>query len=325
MNKRERIQAVIAGKEIDRVPVGFWRHWPGDDQRPDTLAAVTLDYQRRFDLDFIKFPVSSVYCVDDYGIEHAYQGNSNGDREYLSRIIFTPEDWLKIKPLDINQGTYGWHLESLKQVLAERDTDTPVIVTMFNPMAMAAYLAGDELLLAHIRQYPEKVMLALKALAETSARFINACIKLGADGVFLSTRFASYEMVTEQEYLSFGRSGDLKVLQAAAEGWFNVLHLHGQHPMMKLLADYPVQAINWHDVTSDIDLAVASRIFPGVLMGGVEQSQTLLNGTPEAVSDQSSSAISRLDGRRLILTPGCTYSLGVPESNLLALRHSVDI
>lgn len=325
MNKKERIQAVIAGREADRIPVGFWRHWPGDDQRPDTLAAVTLDHQRRFDLDFIKFPVSSVYCVEDYGITHAYQGNTNGDREYLSRVIATSEDWVKIQPLDINRGSYGWHLESLKRIIADKEADIPLIVTMFNPLAMAAYLSGDELLLAHLRQYPDMVGAALEALTETSVRFTKACIELGADGVFLSTRFASYEMTGEQEYLTFGRPGDLKVLNAAAEGWFNVLHLHGQHPMMKLIADYPVQAVNWHDVTSDINLEFASRIFPGVLMGGIDQIQTLLNGTPEEVTDQSVKAINRMSGsNRFILTPGCTYSLGVPESNLAALRHSVE-
>ncbi len=68
MTKRERIQAALAGKHVDRVPIVFWRHWPGDDQRADTLALVALDFQRRYDLDFIKVPVSSTYTVNDYGV-----------------------------------------------------------------------------------------------------------------------------------------------------------------------------------------------------------------------------------------------------------------
>jgi uroporphyrinogen decarboxylase len=177
--------------------------------------------------------------------------------------------------------------------------------------------------MAHLRQYPERVSAALEVLAETSAEFIKSCIDLGADGVFLSTRFASYEMMTAQEYLSFGRPGDLKVLNATSQGWFNVLHLHGQHPMMQLLADYPVQALNWHDVTSDIDLETAASIFPGVLMGGIEQQQALPNATPEEVAAQGRQAVERMGGRRLILTPGCTYSISVSESNLRALRQTV--
>ena len=59
MTKRERIKAALAGKAVDRVPVGFWRHWPGDDQQAESLALVALEFQQRYDLDFIKIPVSS--------------------------------------------------------------------------------------------------------------------------------------------------------------------------------------------------------------------------------------------------------------------------
>jgi len=324
MTKRERIKAALAGQPVDRVPVAFWRHWPGDDQNPDSLAAVTLNYQRRYDLDFMKLPVSSTYCVEDYGITHAYRGNIMGDRDYLSRVIHKPDDWERIAVLDIRRGTYGWHLESLRRVIREKDAHTPVIVTMFNPLAMAAYLAGDELFLAHLRQYPERVFSALNALTETSARFARACIEEGADGIFLSTRFASYEMMGADEYRQFGRPADLTVLEAAGGGWLNVLHLHGQHLMFRELADYPVQAVNWHDRTSGIDLLTAAELFPGALMGGVEQLGLLQTGSPNDVTTQAQEAITAMNGRRLILSTGCTYPLGVPEANLLAMRRAVE-
>ena len=324
MTKRERVKAALNGQSVDRVPVGFWRHWPGDDQAPDSLAAVALAYQRKYDLDFIKFPVSSTYCVEDYGITHAYRGNIIGDRDYLSRPIHTPGDWSGIAPLDISRGAYGWHLESLKKVVKEKSPTTPVIVTMFHPAAMAAYLAGDEMFLAHMREYPDKVLPALHALTETSARFARACVEVGADGIFLSARFASYELMSRDEYLQFGRPTDLLVLEAASGGWFNVVHLHGQYPMFPEIADYPAQAVNWHDRTSGIDLVTAATLFPGALMGGVEQMHLLQDGTPQAVADQAKEAIRKMNGRRLILTTGCTYSLGVPEANLMAMLRAVD-
>ena len=324
MTKRERIQAALAGKPVNRVPVGFWRHWPGDDQNPDSLAAVALAYQRKYDLDFIKLPVSSTYCVEDYGITHAYRGNIMGDRDYLSRTIHSPGDWAGVAPLDVRRGTYGWHLESLRKIIKEKDPATPIIVTMFHPAAMAAYLAGDELFLAHLREYPEKVMQALHALAETSARFARACVEAGADGIFLSARFASYELFSRDEYDQFGRPSDLMVLEAACGGWFNVLHLHGQHPMFKEIAGYPVQAVNWHDRTSGIDLKMAASLFPGAVMGGVEQMQLLQDGSPQAVRDQAKEAIHAMNSRRLILTTGCTYPLSVPEANLMAVRRAVE-
>jgi uroporphyrinogen decarboxylase len=324
MTKRERIKAALAGEAVDRVPVAFWRHWPGDDQKPDSLAAVALDFQTRYDLDFIKVPVSSVYCVEDYGVTHTYNGSYMGDREYLERVVRRVEDWDTIHPLDVQKGGYGRGLEALRMIMEQKEADTPVIFTMFNPLAMAAYLAGDETLLVHLRSQPQRVLRALEALAETSARFVRAALAEGCDGIFLSTRFASYELMSEEEYRRFGRPGDTAVLAAASEGgWFNVLHLHGQHPMFIPLSDYRVQAVNWHDRTAWPGLAEGAKLVKHAVMGGVEQFKTLHLGSAEEVRAQVRDAIGQMGGRRLIVTTGCTYPLGVPHSNLLAMRNAV--
>ena len=309
MTKRERIKAALAGETVDRVPIAFWRHWPGDDQKPDSLAMVALDFQLRYDLDFIKVPVSSVYCVEDYGVTHTYKGSYMGDREYLERAVKRVEDWDHILPLDVHKGTYGWSLEALRKIMEQKETDTPVIFTMFNPLAMAAYLAGDETLLVHLRNEPQRVLRALDALAETSARFVRAALAEGCDGVFLSTRFASYELMNEEEYRRFGRPGDEAVLQSASEGgWFNVFHLHGQHPMFIPLSDYRVQAVNWHDRTAWPGLAEGAKLVRHAVMGGVEQFKTLHLGSAEEVRAEVRDAIEQMHGQRLIVTTGCGFS-----------------
>ena len=324
MTKRERIKAALAGKPVDRVPVGFWRHWPGDDQNPESLARVTLEFQQRYDLDFIKIPVSSTYCVDDYGVKHEYRGNLMGDREYLDRVVKTADDWNRIEPLDVTKGKYIQHLQVLRMVIEKRESDTPVIFTVFNPLAMASYLAGDETLLVHLRRYPDKVEKALRALTETCANFVKTVIAEGADGIFLSTRWASYELMNEDEYLRFGKPSDLAVLAASSDGWFNVLHLHGQHPMFSALSDYPVQAVNWHDRTAWPGLTEARKLFQGALMGGIEQYKIMNLGSPIDVESQVHNAISLTKALRLIVTPGCTYPMSVPHSNLIAMRRAVD-
>ena len=324
MTKRKRIQAALAGKAVDRVPVAFWRHWPGDDQDAESLARAALDFQRQFDLDFIKLPVSSTYAVDDYGVKHAYRGSPNGDREYLERAVKRPEDWDRIEPLDPHKGTYGLNLRAVRLVVEQKGADVPLVVTMFNPLAVAFYLAGDETALVHVRRHPERVQRALQALTETCARFAAAAIAEGADGIFLSVRAASYEVMSEEEYARFGRQGDLAVFEAAGRGWFNVLHLHGQHPMFVPLADYPAHAVNWHDRAAGPALSEAAGVFRGALMAGVEQQRVLLLGAPADVEAQVHDAIRQTAGRRLIVSPGCTYPLTVPHANLLAMRRAVE-
>ncbi len=324
MTRRERLKAALAGKEVDRVPVGFWRHWPVDDQESKPLAAAALEFQKRYNLDFIKVPVASTFCVDDYGVKHAWRGSSMGDRDYLEYAIKKIEDWDRVDPLDINKGTYGRMLQALRIILDKKEKDTPVIFTVFNPLNMACYLAGDDTFLVHVRREPDRVERALKMLTETCARFVHAVVREGGDGIFLSARAASYDVMSEEEYLHFGRPLDLKVLKAASSGWFNVMHLHGRYPMFAALSNYPVQAMNWHDRAAGPGLAEAGKLFKGALMGGIEQFNTLLKGSTEEITAQARDAIRQMKGRRLIVTPGCTYPVTVPHSNLMALRKAVE-
>lgn len=324
MTKRERVQAALAGKPVDRAPVSFWRHWPGDDQEEESLVRVTLLFQETYDLDFIKFPVSSAYTVSDYGVKHEYQGSIGGDRAWTERVVKHVGDWDRLAPLDVKSRVYGWHLRALRRVIADKEKDTPVIVTMFNPLALAFYLAGEQTCLAHLRSHPERVQAALSALTQTCATFARECIAEGADGIFLSARFAGFETMSWPEYDRFGRPGDLAVLKAAAGGWCNVIHVHGQHPMVAQLADYPAHAINWHDRTSGLSLGLVGKLFKGALMAGVEQQTLLQHGKPQDVAAQVHDAIRQTKGNRLIVAPGCTYPISVPHANLVAMRKAVE-
>ena len=102
-----------------------------------------------------------------------------------------------------------------------------------------------------------------------------------------------------------------------------MLHLHGQHPMFVPLSDYRVQAVNWHDRTAWPGLTEAAKLITHAVMGGVEQFKTLHLGSNAEVQSQVRDAIGQMGGRRLIVATGCTYPLGVPHSNLLAMRKAV--
>ncbi|MFC1954242.1 uroporphyrinogen decarboxylase family protein [Chloroflexota bacterium] len=329
MKKEERIRAAISGEQVDRPPVALWRHWPIDDQDAELLAERALDYQKRYDWDFIKIPPSSSYCIDDYGAKHEYQALPNGrwllgERTYKERVIKQIEDWDTIEPLDIAKGMYGRITQCLRIVLEKRDPNIPVIQTVFNPMAMVRFLAGDDVYLAHLRRAPEKLERVLRALTETCTNFIRASISEGADGIFLSTSAASYDVMSVTEHDRFCRPYDLEILKASAEGWFNMLHIHGQQPMFAELADYPVQVINWHDRSASPGLEEASKLFDGTLSGGVEQYNTLHFGNPGEVEAQVHNAVKQMNGRRLIVAAGCTYPVTVPECNIIAVRRAID-
>jgi uroporphyrinogen decarboxylase len=324
MTRRERIAAALKGQPVDRPPVAFWRHWPVDDQSAEALADRTLEYRKRFDFDLIKVTPSSSYCIEDYGAKTAYQAAPIGERTYLERVIKKAEDWDKIEPVDVRKGAYGRVLEALRITLAKRGDDTPVIQTMFNPLGMARMLAGDDKYVAYVRREPERLKRALAALEETCVNFAKAAIDADADGIFLSTFAASFDIMSEPEYRELGRPADIRILEASAKGrWFNLMHLHGWNPMFEVVKDYPVAAMNWHDRAAGPSLSAAAKLFKGAVVGGVEQYQTLQFGTPDDVRAQVNDAIKQMNGRRLIVAAGCTYPPLVPEGNLIAAVRAV--
>jgi uroporphyrinogen decarboxylase len=323
MDKRQRLEATFAGQPVDRPAVALWRHWPGDDQHAEDLARATLGFQRTFDFDFVKFMPSSNYCIADWGAESRWMGNQEGTREWGQRVIQQPEDWTQLQVLDPYSGMLDEMRQSLDIVGKEVGEEVPFIHTIFNPLAQAKNLAGERLI-ADLRQYPDAVKSGLETITESTIRFIEAARNTGIAGIFLALQHATYDLLSETEYREFGRPFDLSILAATEGLWFNLLHLHGHNVMFDLVADYPVQAINWHDQETPPSLGEALGRVPGAVVGGLHRWETVLRGTPEQVRAAVQAAIEETGGRRLIVGTGCVTFTNTPVANIRAARQAVE-
>jgi uroporphyrinogen decarboxylase len=255
-------------------------------------------------------------------VQDAWRGNSEGTREYTQRVIQNPQDWERLPLLNPKEGYLGAELETLRLLTRELGKDTPILHTIFNPLSQAKNLAGGADLLVHLRRYPEALHAGLKTIAESTRRYIEALIETGIDGIFYAVQHAQYGLLSEQEYGEFGKAYDLQILEPAAGFWLKMLHLHGREVMFDLLADYPVNIINWHDRETYPSLSLGLKRFPGVVCGGVSQ-ETLVYGTPDQVRSQALEAIQATNGERMILGTGCVSPVIAPFGNILALRQSV--
>jgi len=323
MNKRQRLEAAVCAGEVDRPPVALWRHFPGDDQRAEDQALAHLAFQRQHDFDFIKVTPNSSYCVEDWGVQSEYVGNTEGTREYRRYVIHEPADWARLSRLDLRQGALGRQIRCLQLISQEVGAEVPFIQTIFNPLSVAKYLAGDEQMRIHLRRHPEALRAGLEIIAETSARLVREVMRSGAAGIFFAVQHAQFGLLSQNEYEEFGRPYDLQVLAATEGAWFNLLHLHGNEVMFDLLADYPVQAINWHDRETPPTLAQALERFPGAVCGGLRQWETLVRGTPDDVRTEAADAINQTRGRRFILGTGCVTPIVAPIANIRAARSVV--
>lgn len=320
---RQRIEACLAGEILDRPPVALWRHFPVDDQHPDSLAAATLHWQAVFDWDLVKVTPASSYCLKDWGAEDVWEGNPEGTRRYTRRVITAPEDWPLLPVLDADSPHLSAQLRCLSMLRAELGPDIPLLQTIFSPLAQAKNLAGEQTLLVHLRQKPDLVWRGLEIIAESTRRFIRAARTMGLiDGVFYAVQHAQAHLLTREEFNEFGRAIDLSVLESARLLWCNMLHIHGENIYFNALADYPVHIINWHDRDTTPSLSEAQTRTKAALCGGLRR-ETLVYGTPEDILAEAQDALNQTGGRKFLLGTGCVVETIAPYGNLLTARRAM--
>lgn len=320
---RARIEACLSGQVLDRPPVALWRHFPVDDQTPRGLATSVMIFQRLFDFDLVKVTPASSYCLKDWGSQDEWRGNPEGTRNYTQRVIQNPDDWERLAVLNPLRGHLGAELEALSLILDELGPDTPVIQTIFNPLSQAKNLVGGTDLLVHMRKYPEAVHAGLRTIAESTRRYVEAVRQTGVAGIFFAVQHAQYGLLSEEEYRCFGQAYDLPILEAAQDMWLRLLHLHGLDVMFNLIADYPVNMINWHDRETSPSLSLGQKRFSGIVCGGINL-ETLVYGTPEQIREEAMEARQSTGDQRLLLGTGCVTPTNAPLGNILAVRQSVE-
>lgn len=316
MDHWTRIEAAIAGHQTDRVPVSLWRHFPLDDQDPGRLAALTMEWQRAWDFDLVKFMPSGTYSVEDWGAKSVFEGAANGARAISDPGVKRAEDWRRLPRLDPRKGVLGAQNEALARAAKELRGSAPILQTVFSPLTAARKLAGEPLL-EHLRSDSDAVEAGLRIITDTTIDFALAALEGGAHGLFFATQLATTDVLTVAEYQRFGVRFDLEVFKALEKKTrVNMLHVHGENIMFDLLAGYPVEMINWHDRLTAPSLKIALNKFKGAVVGGVEERELLVSGGEQALRAQVRDAIEQTGGRRLVVGPGCVAAIAAPEENI---------
>ena len=320
---RDRLKKCIAGETMSQLPVALWRHFPVDDQSPDRLAAAIVNYQKTFDFDLIKLTPASSFCLRDWGLMDQWSGNPEGTRDYSTPIIQKAEDWNRLKVLDPNKGFLGNQLQTLDWIIREFTPNTPILQTIFNPMAQAKNLAGQHGLLSMMRDSPQALHEGLKIIAESTIRFIEESCSLGIDGIFLAVQHAQSSLLTENQFDEFCATYDLEILKAASSLWVNMVHIHGEEIYFDRVARYPAQVLNWHDRHTIPNLHDARKTFDNVICGGLRRVESLVLGSPETIQSEALEAIHDFEGKKFILGTGCVVPITAPYGNILTVRNSV--
>ncbi len=336
MNRIERLQTVIAGKQADRIPVAVWRHFSAVDYDPYLLAQTQVDFVNKYDFDFIKMMPFGLYGVVDLGGEvHFFKENAKPVALTWAGV-HQVEDYYKIPRVNVLEGVYGQVIKLAHQIGKLTQYQTPYIQTIFSPLTTLHKLVGSRIY-DDVRNHPEAVKHALEVVTDVTLDFIKYNIAAGVSGFFFATQEAVKSGFTLEEVREFCEPYDLAVINSYKDKtWFNVLHIHGLDVYFEEYAKYPVNVLNWHDRNTWPSIAEARKISDKPFLCGIRAEHHEVNGelvfddivkdgTPETIKAHIREAIAQADGgKKLIIGNGCVVSQRAPEENLRAVREAVE-
>lgn len=325
----ERIEAALHGAEVDRIPVGMWKHWFLQDRAPGRLAELNLALQRQFDTDLIKLTPGNLTFIEDWGATIKFGTHDDQISLAIQPAVPSVSHWDDLPRLDVTKGALGRELETIRLTAAGVGGAVPVLMTIFSPLTIAFKLCGDAVsgkrVTQDLRESPRELHRGLDRIAAVLREYVAACFAAGVDGFFFATQLATDELLSRDEYREFGVAYDLRVLEAMqGKARLTMLHLcKGQRLMFDLLQEYPVDAISWAHRTSHPSLTEARRLTKKALATGVSL-QTLHERTELDVFAEARAAIAEAGRTGFLLAPACVIKATAPDGNLRAMRRAAE-
>lgn len=277
MNKVERVQNAMHNRPVDRPPVGFWHHFQGEDAA-DNFIRAQVQYYRDTRTDFIKVM-------------------SDGIPYLLNAQIHQASDWRHVTPQGKNSAFYRQSLDRARRLSDALQGECCTFYNIFSPynVIREAFEGADAMVMAHLREDPDAVNAAARAVGEDAAELAQALIREGGmTGIYQSFQAAELDRFTMEEYRQWVRPSDLQVLTAANEaGGLNIGHYcswWGRKNRLEDWQDYPAQVVNWGIYIEDVSLEEGRAFFQGKpVLGGFDNRKCglLYTGTKQEIQEET--------------------------------------
>lgn len=326
MNKCERVRAAIAGQDVDRLPLSFWKHDFTKEDTAEALARESLRLFDTFDWDFLKPQSRPFAFAEMWGLlfEHSKE---KATRPVVTHFpVSTADDFAALKPVDPAQGALGEFIESFRIMRGHVGRDVPLVATIFSPIMVAKYLLpnGEADVLRFMAERPEALERGLAAIAETLAHYARLLTDEGIDGIFYATTAANADKMDAAQFERFQRRFDLPIL-AQAKGWFNILHMCGSNILFDSFLDYPVPVLNWEPGGKNPTLLEGYEKSGRTVIGGLPGKPVFGQLSPREIKQRMQEAARQLNRHHLILGPGCSVNANTPEDLILAASEEVKL
>lgn len=316
MTKRERFEAAIAGRPVDRPPVTAWVHFVTDESPAEVFADRAAAFFERLDFDICKVVNDYRYPLPE-GLE----------------TIQGAEDMRRFRRHSMDHPAFVQQPRAMRLLRERLGPDVPILDTGFDPFQQVMRKAGYDRAPVVFAD-PDAAAGMLEAVCATMEDFMAALRGAGCDGIFFSINGAitgGSRAVDQATYERFMRPYDLRMLAAMAP-MVRILHVHGAPVDVMRVLDYPIEALSVSDRLPGNPTIADLRAMTGkCLMGGVNEALITERG-PAALREEVRDTVRQNGGMdRLIVSPGCTIPTQTPsfllramveETKALALRRA---
>jgi uroporphyrinogen decarboxylase len=339
MTGRERIEAVLASRVPDRVPV-----FPNIHFGTARFGGYTI---KEFATDGKKNATSLIGAWRECGYDGVQIGSDvTVEGEAVgSRVGFPPDnipavvepflsepriDRLKM-PDPYRDGRMPVLLESTRIAVKEAGEKAFVVSTVMGPLNLAGQIRGVENLMLDFYDRPGFVEELLDFSVEVGSAYGRAQVEAGAHGILIGEALASPSMISPAFFKKFIRDRERRLIQALrASGAENtILHICGD--IRGILADCAMTGTNLIDVDWMVDIGelIENEEMSRAKItarGNLNPAGVLLSKNPEDVIRESRKLVEANKGKgRFILSAGCNMSPASVPENLRAMVKAAEM
>jgi uroporphyrinogen decarboxylase len=330
--------ALLRGSATAPFLTSAWQHFVGREYDPVGFAAATVEFNRRWDWDWVKINPRAIYYSEVWGSVYDHDDYEGPVPRLLAPALQSTTDLATIGPIEPGASpVLTEHIDSAR-LIREQLPDRPLLQTVFSPLSVLLQLAGLPLYpgdavygsrtsLTHDyfpRRDPAGSHTALAAIADTLAAYVAELLKpqadggAGLDGIFYAvTGTASADFFDPSAFNAFSRPYDRRVLDAVGSKTA-VLHTCRANSHPNWFADYPVNALHWDQfLPANPPISTDFKLTP---IGGVNYELFFPGSNLTEVRRQLNSTLAARSGQPFLLAPSCTIPTPADDAALNLLR-----
>ena len=300
--------------------VSLWRHFYDCEQTVEQLTTSMIEWQEKWQWDFLKLNPPACYHVLDWGAKYEFFDDETHEPELRQPVIRRAEDIERIGILDPTKGALGEQLKVTRNLREHFGKDLPILQTIFAPIEIAHRLmSGRESLDALRKSAPDAVQSLLEKIQKTFLDFALRSLDAGADGIFFATKWATCDLMSWSDYEQFGRTHELPILNALKDrDALLVLHVCGEQTYLDKMLNYPVDIFSYDFFAKGVPApAEVVRQTGKFVLGGVDPLR--LVSDPDSVV-QDCKRLAAID--RWLVGPSCVITPEASDESIELVKRA---